>query len=73
MYGLVFKTVPFLRHKPIFKIAIFVHETGKLKKVPEAAYGPGGRNWAYFYFTVSDFRDTSRFSKLPYLGLKHGI
>ncbi len=31
---------------------------------------PGGRNWAYFCSTGSTFRDTGRFSKLPYLGMK---
>ncbi len=34
---------------------------------------PGGRNWAYFRSTGSDFRDTGRFWKLPYLGMKPGI
>ncbi len=34
---------------------------------------PGGRNWAYFHFMGSGFRDTGRFWKLPYLGMKPEI
>ncbi len=33
---------------------------------------PGGRNRAYFCSVGSGFRDTGRFSKLPYLGMKTG-
>ncbi len=33
---------------------------------------PGGRNLPYFRSTGSGFRDTRRFSKLPYLGMKLG-
>ncbi len=29
------------------------------------------QNWAYFRSTDSSFRDTVRFSKMPYLGVKH--
>ena len=32
-----------------------------------------GRNWAYFRSTDSGFRDTGRFSKLIYLGIKLGL
>ncbi len=31
-----------------------------------------GQNWDYFCSTGSGFRDTGRFSKLPYLGMKLG-
>ncbi len=31
---------------------------------------PRGRNWAYFWSMGSGSRDTGRFSKLPYLGMK---
>ncbi len=33
---------------------------------------PGGWIWAYFCSEGSGFRDTGRFSKLPYLGMKLG-
>ena len=108
----------FPRYMPIFKIAIFGHETWSLAKVPEVAHilslcsrgsklslfslyrqwfprhrkifqiailgikfghwpkcqklhiyplsTPTGRNWAYFWSMGSSFRDTGRFSKLPY-------
>ena len=45
--------------------------------MPEVAqvlsFYPRGRNWAYFHSTGSGFRDTGRFSKLPYLGMKLAI
>ena len=67
----------FPRYGPIFKIAIFRHETWPLVKVPGVAhilsfYPPGNQNWAYFHSTGSGFRDTGRFSRLPYFGMKLG-
>ena len=66
----------FLRYGPIFKIAIFGHETWQVSKVPEVAhmlsFYPGGWNWAYFCATGCGFRDMAQFSKLPYLGMKLG-
>ncbi len=45
-------------------------------KFPEVAHTllstPGGQNWACFRSTGSGFRDTGRFSKLPYLGMTLG-
>ena len=65
----------FLRYVPIFKIAIFGHDTWSLAKIPEvahiASFYPRG-NWAYFRSTGSGLRDTGGFSKLPYLGVKLG-
>ncbi len=74
----------FLRHKRIFKIAIFGHETLPLAKVPEVAHMPSfytkgsklscfrnvseGSKLNSLSCSGSDFRDTGRFSKLPYLG-----
>ncbi len=52
------------RYGPIFKIAIFGHETWQLAKVPEVAHtgsyplsNPGGWNWHYFHSMGSGFRD----------------
>ncbi len=65
------------RYALILKIAIFEHEAWNLKKVPEIAYGPSLPSWgwnsAYFRSMGSGFRDTVRFSKLPYLGMESGM
>ncbi len=69
----------FPRYGLIFKIAILGHETCELAKVPETAHTlsfyprgstPGGWKWAYSCSTDNSFRDTARFSKLPYLDMK---
>ena len=68
----------FLRYGVIFKIYIFGHDTWPLTKDPEVAHTlsfyprGGGGNSAYFLCTDSGFRDTDRFSKLLYLGMKLG-
>ena len=66
----------FPRYRPIFKIAIFGHETWPLAKVPEVAHTgytlfstPWGRNWAYFRSMGSGFRDTDGFSKFAFKGM----
>ena len=61
----------FPRYGLIFDIAIFGHKTWQLAKVPEVAH-ISRRNWAYFRYMGSVFRDTGPFSKLPYLGMKFG-
>ncbi len=64
------------RYGPIFKIAIFGHETCHLPKWQKlhiyTLSTPRSWKWAYFRSTGSGFRDTGRFSKLPYLGMKLG-
>ncbi len=53
----------FPRYGPILKIAIFRHETWKLKKVPKLRMDPfstpADRNWAYFRSTGSGFLVTA--------------
>ena len=69
----------FTRYGPIFKIAIFGHETLQLAKAQKFqklhiyklyiyiyTY-TRDQNWAYFRSTVNGFRDADRFLKLPYL------
>ena len=69
----------FLRYWEILKITLFGHEAWNLRKVSDVAYHygtlflPRGRNWGYFRSTDNVFRDTGRFWKLPYLGMKPGI
>ncbi len=70
-----FSKLPYLGMK--LKIAIFGHETWPLAKIPQVAhihsfYPSGEGDWAYFLATGSGFRDMTRFSKLPYLGMKLG-
>ncbi len=53
----------FPRYRPIFKIAIFGHETWQVAKVTEIAHihstpTLGGRNSAHFCSMGSSFRDT---------------
>ncbi len=66
----------FPRYGPIFKFAIFGHETWPSAKVPEvshiASFYPWGAKLSYFRSTGSGFRDSGRFSKLPHLGMKIG-
>ena len=61
------------RYRQIFKIAIFGHEAWPFTKLHIYALStPGRRNWADIRSTGSGFRDTERFLKLPYLGMKPG-
>ncbi len=47
--------------------------TWPLEKVPHLpSFYTRGRNWTYFHIRSSGFRDTGRFSKLPYLSMKLG-
>ncbi len=61
---------------PIFKIAIFGHETWRLAKVPEVAhvlsFYPKWSKLRLFSLYVRGFRDTDRFLKLPYLDVQFG-
>ncbi len=64
----------FSRYGPIFKLAIFGHDTWPLAKFQklhiDSLSTPGGRNWACFHSIISGFGDTGQlFSKLPYLGM----
>ncbi len=64
----------FLRYGPIFKIAIFGHETWPLAKVPEVAhlvsfYPRGVDISAYFCFTGSGFQDMGQFWAEPIAGV----
>ena len=68
----------FPRYDPIFKIAIYGHETWQVAKVPEVSHTPScnpiGSKLSLFlslYFSKGrSFRDRGTFSKLPYLGMK---
>ncbi len=64
----------FPRYRPIFKIAIFGHETWPLAKVPEVAhlvsfYPRGVDISAYFCFTGSGFQDMGQFWAEPIAGV----
>ena len=71
LYGLRFPS-----YGPIFKIAIFGHETSPLAKVPEVAHIPSfypkASKLSLFFLYGYGFRDTGQFSKLSYLAMKHG-
>ncbi len=57
---------------PIFKIAIFGHETWPRSCTYTPFLLQGVEFELIFCSTGSDFRDTGRFLKLPYLGMRLG-
>ncbi len=60
------------RYRLIFKIPMFGHETWLLAKVTEVAYTISFYPGVEIELIFASFRDTDRFSKLPYLGMKLG-
>ena len=64
---------PSLNKRPMGPDALLQNQLGHLPKFHMYSLStPRGQNWAYLHPRSSGFRDTGRFSKLPFLGMKLG-